>query len=45
MKIIEKYSVLTGMALPQVKLIAYQASKKPLSDYLERYLESYPNHT
>lgn len=39
-KSIEKYALLTGVHADQIKLVAYQASKGPVSDFLKRYLEA-----
>ena len=35
---IEKYGILTNLDVAQYKLVAYQASKGPLSDFLKRHL-------
>lgn len=44
-KSIEKYSVLTRVPPEQVKMVAYQSSKGPVSDFLKRYLEVNPGQT
>lgn len=44
-KSIEKYSTLTGVQGDRIKLIAYQASQGPVSDFLKRYLDANPNNT
>ena len=44
-KNIEKYSLLTRVPNDQVKMVAYQSSKGPVSDFLKRYLEANPQHT
>ncbi|MCG8049022.1 MAG: hypothetical protein JAY66_25635 [Candidatus Thiodiazotropha taylori] len=43
-KSIEKYCVLTHVPNDQVKMIAYQSSKGPVSDFLKRHLETHPDH-
>lgn len=40
-KNIEKYATLTGMDAGRIKLIAYQSSSGPVSDYLKRYLSTH----
>lgn len=44
-KSIEKYALLTRVPNDQVKMVAYQSSKGPVSDFLKRHLEANPNHT
>ena len=44
-KSIEKYAPLTRVPNDQVKMVAYQSSKGPVSDFLKRHLETNPNHT
>jgi hypothetical protein len=44
-KSIEKYALLVGMTQDSIKLVAYQASKGPVGDFLKRYLDSNPNST
>ena len=39
-KSIEKYALLTRVQADQVKMVAYQASKGPVSDFIKRYLEA-----
>ena len=41
-KSIEKYCVLTCVPPDQVKMIAYQSSKGPVSDFLKCHLETNP---
>lgn len=43
-KSIEKYCVLTRVPPDKVKMVAYQSSKGPVSDFLKRYLETNPDH-
>ena len=40
---IEKYGLLMGVELDRLKLMAYQASKGPVSDFLMRYLRDHPH--
>lgn len=42
-KSIEKYAVLTRVAGDHIRMIAYQASKGPVSDFLNRHLAANPN--
>lgn len=44
-KSIEKYALLTRVPADQVKMVAYQSSKGPVSDFLKRYLEANAAHT
>ena len=44
-KSIEKYAVLTNMNQDKVKLVAYQASKGVVSDFIHRYLNENPRDT
>ena len=44
-KSIDKYSTLTGIPAERVKLVAYQSSSGPVSDYLKRHLEANARHT
>lgn len=44
-KMIEKYSMLVGMANDSIKLVAYQSSKGPVSDFLKRHMDANPAHT
>ena len=39
---IEKYGILTNLDVAQYKLVAYQASKGPVSDFLKRHLGANP---
>ena len=36
--------MLTRVPPDKVKMIAYQSSKGPVSDFLKRYLETNPDH-
>ena len=45
LKSIEKYAVLTQMGEDQRKLVAYQASKGAVSDFVKRYLQDNPGNT
>ncbi|XP_060082374.1 uncharacterized protein LOC132561689 [Ylistrum balloti] len=42
---IEKYASLTGIAADRIKLVAYQASKGPVGDFVKRYVEENPQGT
>lgn len=42
-KSIEKHATLTGVVPARIRLIAFQASGGPVSDFLSRYLEAQPN--
>lgn len=44
-KSIEKYVILTNLDVNQSKLIAYQSSKGPVSDFLKRHLDQNAGHT
>ena len=44
-KSIEKFATLTRVAPDRIKLIAYQASKGPVSDFIKRHLEQHADHT
>ena len=41
-KSIEKFATLTGIQDEKIKLIAYQASRGPVSDYMKRYMDEHP---
>ncbi|MCG7884346.1 MAG: hypothetical protein JAY96_22495 [Candidatus Thiodiazotropha endolucinida] len=41
-KSIEKYAILTQLGEDQKKLVAYQASKGAVSDFIKRYLQEHP---
>lgn len=43
-KSIEKYSTLTGTPPDRTRLVAYQSSVGPVSDFLKRYLEANGDH-
>ena len=43
-KNIEKFATLTGIQDEKIKLVAYQASRGPVSDYLKRYMDENPTH-
>ena len=43
-KSIEKYAILTQLG-DQRKLVAYQASKGAVSDFIKRYLQEHPRRT
>ena len=44
-KSIEKYAILTQLGEDQRKLVAYQASKGAVSDFIKRYLQDHPRRT
>ena len=41
---IEKYAILTRITPENIRMIAYQASKGPVSDFLKRHLAAHPDH-
>ena len=43
-KSIEKYARLVGLADESIRLVAYQASKGPVSDFLKRYMDAHQDH-
>lgn len=43
-KAIEKYAILTQANQDRVKMIAFQASKGAVSDFIRRYMATNPNH-
>ena len=45
MKSIEKYAVFNKIPTDQVKMVSYQSSKSPVSDFLKRYLEANQQHS
>ena len=45
LKSIEKYAILTQLGEDQRKLVAYQASKGAVSDFIKRYLQDHPRRT
>ena len=44
-KQMEKYCKLTNLPEPRKKLVAFQASKGAVSDYIQRYMDAFPQNT
>ena len=44
-KNVEKYSRLVGMADDSIKLVAYQSSQGPVSDFFKRHMDVHPRQT